>query len=116
MFIHQVIVVGIYYYGYRYLPNSEFFPESTILVGIALASLMVWLFGITYHLTIDSSFNKLTKLNEQNTLLVKETQKLNETLEQRVLKAVEEMQEKEQLIQQQARLAQMGEMISMIAH
>jgi len=116
MFIHQVIVVGIYYYGYRYLPNSEFFPESTILTGIALASLMVWLFGITYHLTIDSSFNKLTKLNEQNTLLVKETQKLNETLEQRVLKAVEEMQEKEQLIQQQARLAQMGEMISMIAH
>ena len=46
MLIHQVIVVAIYYYGYRYLPNNELFPESTILAGIALASLMVWLFGI----------------------------------------------------------------------
>jgi len=46
MLIHQVIVVVIYYYWYRYLPNNELFPESTILAGIALASLMVWLFGI----------------------------------------------------------------------
>lgn len=116
MSIHQVIVVSIYYFGYSYLPNREFFPESTILVSIALASMMVWLFGITYYLAVDSSFKKLIKLNEQNILLVKETQMLNETLEERVNKAVEEMQNKEHLMQQQARLAQMGEMISMIAH
>ena len=114
--IHQIIVVCIYYYGYNYLPNSELFPESSILTGIALASLMVWLFGISYYLAVDSSFAKLTKLNEHNTLLAQETQKLNKTLEQRVNKAIEEMHNKEQLLQQQARLAQMGEMISMIAH
>ncbi len=45
-----------------------------------------------------------------------ELQKLNATLKVRVAEAVEEIQNKEQLLLQQARLAQMGEMISMIAH
>lgn len=45
-----------------------------------------------------------------------ELQKLNTTLEMRVTEAVKEIQNKEQLLLQQARLAQMGEMISMIAH
>jgi len=108
MLIHQGIVVSIYYYGYHYLPNSELFPDSSILAGVALASLMVWLFGITYYLAVDSSFHKLKKANDENLMLARETQKLNETLEERVKKAIEEMHNKERLMQQQARLAQMG--------
>lgn len=41
---------------------------------------------------------------------------VNDTLEQRVAEKIEEIHHKELLLQQQSRLAQMGEMISMIAH
>lgn len=41
---------------------------------------------------------------------------LNETLQERVEKGVEEIQIKEKLLLQQAKFAQMGEMIAMIAH
>ena len=43
-------------------------------------------------------------------------QQLNIELEERVKKAIKETQKKEQLLRQQSRFAQMGEMISMIAH
>ena len=46
----------------------------------------------------------------------KKVKKLNETLERKVQKAVEENLKKEKLLHEQTRLAQMGEMISMIAH
>ena len=45
-----------------------------------------------------------------------ELQKLNRSLEEKIEKAVKDAQHKEQLFHQQTRLAQMGEMIGMIAH
>ncbi len=48
--------------------------------------------------------------------LKKELEELNRTLQSRIDKAIEENTKKEKLLQQQSRLAQMGEMISMIAH
>ena len=46
----------------------------------------------------------------------KEIEELNHTLEQKIKEAVEETKKKDNQLQQQSRHAQMGEMISMIAH
>jgi len=56
------------------------------------------------------------KLEEKVEKKVIELKKLNEALESKVKEAVEETKRKEQLLHKQARLAQMGEMVSMIAH
>jgi len=46
----------------------------------------------------------------------KEIEEINQSLKERVAKEIKENIKKEKLLQQQTRLAQMGEMISMIAH
>jgi signal transduction histidine kinase/ABC-type nitrate/sulfonate/bicarbonate transport system substrate-binding protein len=56
--------------------------------------------------------NQITKRRE----IEKELAKLNTFLEKRVKEEIEKNVKKEKLLQQQSRLAQMGEMISMIAH
>jgi PAS domain S-box-containing protein len=54
----------------------------------------------------------LTELNAKE----EELQRLNFTLEERIKKEVQNSRDKDQKMLQQSRLAQMGEMISMIAH
>jgi PAS domain S-box-containing protein len=56
---------------------------------------------------------KLEKEAEKTAIYLKN---LNTSLEQKVQEAVEEIKEKERALYQQSRLAQMGEMMSMIAH
>jgi len=53
-----------------------------------------------------------TQLQKRNSVI----KKLNENLEARVNAAIEDIRKKDQILQQQSKLAQMGEMISMIAH
>ena len=60
-----------------------------------------------------------SELNKKTSKLIKnelELTKINETLEVRIVKEVEKNRQQDHQIIQQARLAQMGEMISMIAH
>ena len=70
--IHQLIVISIYWWGYNYLPYRESFPALTILIAIALSSLLVVLFGIFYHIAIENSYSRLEKLNRRNSALLQE--------------------------------------------
>ena len=70
--------------------------------------------------TIEAKHNTLIGLNQNLEEKVRqktaELRMINEGLERKVADAVREMREKDKMLQQQSRLAQMGEMISMIAH
>jgi signal transduction histidine kinase len=62
---------------------------------------------------LEKKVNKRTKkLNNAQ----KKLKKLNNTLEEKIEEAIRDIQYKEKLLQQQTRLAQMGETINMIAH
>lgn len=65
----------------------------------------------TYIFVISSLFLK-TKVDSKE----KELRILNASLEEKIKRAVQENQEKDKMLQDQSRLALMGEMISMIAH
>ena len=80
----------------------EFQADYRLLWQLAIVSLIIII--IILFFTI-----KQKRLN-------KKIQQLNIELEERVKEAIEETQKKEQLLRQQSRFAQMGEMISMIAH
>ncbi len=59
---------------------------------------------------------KLKVENKKRLEAEKELKKLNLELEDRINEAIKEIQKKEKMLQHQNRLAQMGEMLSMIAH
>lgn len=65
---------------------------------------------------IKEKSNKLKIANGEIILKQQELYELNQTLENKIQLAVEENLLKDKLLQQQMRLAQMGELISMIAH
>ena len=65
--------------------------------------------------TIPSSFN-IYKSTRDFIIKNEEIHTLNSELEKRVQSAIQETKKREKLLQEQSRLAQMGEMISMIAH
>ncbi len=65
------------------------------------------------HIFIVYTYAFLLKEKEQ---YLKQLEKLNASLEEKIKKAVEENQKQQELLHQQAKFAQMGELMSMIAH
>jgi len=94
----------------------SFFVFSLVFIGANETYYLITLFIIVFYFVgiqgaykIYGSMNdSITKSNEINFL--------NHELKERVRIAVEETKSREKLLQEQTRLAQMGEMISMIAH
>ena len=71
-FIHQCIVIAIYIYGYYIYDTNLALPNSAILVATAMASLMIILFGIFYHLSIENSYKQLQASDKQKEMLLQE--------------------------------------------
>ncbi len=70
--IHQAVVIGIYTYGYHYYPDNTHLHDKAILAAIIMASLIVILFGVVYHLAVENSYRQLADSNRQKELLLKE--------------------------------------------
>ena len=77
--------------------------------------LIVMFFIIVFFIIIQFSFFDL-KREKEKANITKQLKITNLELEQRVLEGIEQSRKKDQQILEQSRLAQMGEMISMIAH
>jgi len=69
---HQIIVVTMYLHAYFTFSDIENFPNSAQLVSIGIASFLIVMFGIIYHLAVDESFRKLQTANRQKGILLKE--------------------------------------------
>ena len=103
IFIYIITIIPTLIFSLSYFGYNISYYITSILSAIYL------------YIMLQASFRNYTLL--ENTISQKkEIELLNESLEQKVKKAVEETKEKEKLLQQQSHLAQMGEMISMIAH
>ena len=80
----------------------EYKTDYKLLIRVMIVSFVIILIILFFMI-------KQKRLNEQIV-------QLNKDLEYKVAQAIKDTQKKEKLLQQQSRLAQMGEMLSMIAH
>ncbi|RLA63219.1 MAG: hypothetical protein DRQ78_07095 [Epsilonproteobacteria bacterium] len=70
--IHYIILLAISFYGYFILNiHSTIFDPKAITVFI-FAALFLMSFGVFYHLSIEASYKKLQKANNQKAFLLKE--------------------------------------------
>jgi len=70
--VHETIVLILYAINYQLHPDYLVYHHPVISVASALASLMIVLFGVVYHLAIENSYRLLAQSNRQKELLLKE--------------------------------------------
>lgn len=107
-------LLGIHFYPDRVSHDIAPFRHFTLAFGLFFISLLL---GSYYFLTLHAlreTENEylLATLNHKQALL----EELNSTLEQRIETEVQNRQEKERILSNQARFAAMGEMIGNITH
>lgn len=104
------------------LPMLLFLIATFIYLGdvlhlyIALMIVIFMLIVISSASSMYMTLKQSIELQELYAASQKELKEFNKTLEEKVAKAVEYNRQKDQQMLEQSRLAQMGEMISMIAH
>ncbi len=89
--------------------NTMATTDYTFILQLMSVMVLIWAIFL-YRQSL------LKKKNLELEQLQNELETLNHLLEIKVSKAVSELRKKDQLMMQQSRLAQLGEMISMIAH
>ena len=70
--LHQTIVVSIYIYGYFNYPENHVLHNPAYLTATAMASLMIILFGVFYHLAVENTYAQLAQSDRQKEILLKE--------------------------------------------
>jgi len=71
-FIHESIVICIYIYGYIKYPNHPILHNMSLLTGIFMGSLIIIIFGIVYHISVEKSYQMLKQSDKQKELLLQE--------------------------------------------
>ncbi len=95
--------------------NDKLFQTSTLMLFLLIG--LAFSFIILVSIIIINHFKVLHYSLEENVAKkTKELRELNESLEKRIKKEVEESRKKDNIMFQQARLASMGEMLQNIAH
>jgi ABC-type amino acid transport substrate-binding protein/nitrogen-specific signal transduction histidine kinase len=96
--------------------NYEKDFDYTLLWQITIMFSIFFLIGLFFTFMLRKTNKKLKKTQEQNTNLNNELHELNQSLESRVKKEIEKNLKQQKVLSQQSRLAEMGEMLSSIAH
>ncbi len=87
------------------------------MLRIAFGSIVIGLFSIIFSLMFSSHVaGRFKRYREEVEEGKNELEGLNESLERRIEAGVVEYQEKDKMLIQQSKMAEMGDMISMIAH
>jgi len=107
----------IYHAVFVFITNIIFFfVLSLVFIGASETYYLITVFIVVfYFVSIQGAYKIYGSMNDSITKS-EEINFLNYELKERVRIAVEETKSREKLLQEQTRLAQMGEMISMIAH
>ena len=92
------------------------FIISLLLLGHSALYYSAAVFLFVYMFIVIFASYRNYKLLESGILQREKIELLNSSLEQRVAQAIRDAKRKDIILQEQSRLAQMGEMISMIAH
>lgn len=95
--------------------NDSLFQTSTVMLILLIG--MIFFFITMVLLIIINHFKNLHNYLEENVLVkTKELRNLNDSLELRIKREVENSRKKDNIMFQQARLASLGEMLQNIAH